>query len=136
MAEINYENYCITCDVYDKLYCLGTTFINEVKTKIKENYNPFAVSLKRLEISDVIPGSYNEIEIKYCDGYGDTNDTYSFCVNAKLLIEDMDMCVSDFVDKTMEQEKLRQQRAKAEREERQKKIDMEEYQRIKEKYSL
>lgn len=136
MSEINYENYCITCDVYDRLYSLGTTFINKVKTKIKEIYNPFAVSLKRLAINDVIPGSYDEIEIKYFDGYGDTNDTYSFCVNAKLLIEDMDMCVKDFVDKTMEQEKLRQERAKAEREERQRKIDMEEYQRIKEKYGL
>jgi hypothetical protein len=133
--EINFSDYCTSVQVTNKLYEMGKYFVEQTLQKCPQGFNPFDVHRTRVSVYDVQCESVAEVLIWYNDLY-DSSDNYCITLDAQEFCENIDKCVDKFVKNFIDYEERRRARALEEKKAREKERDLEEYERIKQKYNL
>ncbi len=133
--EINFSDYCTSVQVTDKIYEMGKYFVEQALQKCPQGFNPFDVPRTRVSVYDVQCESVAEVLIWYHDLY-DSSDNYCITLDAQEFCENIDKCVDKFVKNFIDYEERRRARALEEKKAREKERDLEEYERIKQKYNL
>lgn len=133
--EVKFSDYCTAVQVTDKIYEMGKYFVEQVLQKCPQGFNPFNVNRNRVSVYDVKCESVAEVSIWYHDLYASSDD-YCITLDAQEFCENIDKCVKKFVKNFIDHEERRRAQALELKTAMEKERDLEEYERIKQKYNL